>query len=348
MGSSMLLTSPSAADLALTGGGSVGKVALVGNAGGLSGVLNFYDVLDANWAITGHRLDLHDASGAYVRTLASDSITAGWVGYVTEHNGTVYVGRTSTGSDVDNHRIDAVDLSASGATFDASTKVATLMYGYDLQFDSNGDAYASHNPGGFSPLTQIVRADLSGNDAHEVIVDVGGYAAELAFDAADNLHYGTNSLAADKLLRFDAELLDDGVTLGLADADVLSNLPSAGDGLAVDAAGNVVFSMNDYSSWPYSATMGVVWAGKDYSAYGDQKFDVLSGAGGSVSNVMTLGDVSLYDGSLDNAAFGVGYGGPVGYVPEPACMAALAMGAAALVRRRRTGGTGCSQPVFKQ
>jgi len=335
MGSSMLLTSPDAADLALTGGGPVGRIAMLSDAGGLSGVLNFYDVLDVNWDIAGHRLDLHDASGAYVRTLASDAIAAGWAGYVTEYNGTVYVGRTSSGSDADNHRIDAVSLAASGVAFDATTKVASLMYGYDLQFDSNGDAYASRNLGGYTPLGDIVRVDLSGNDAHEVLVDTGGYPAELAFDAADNLYCATNALATDKLLRFDADLLDDGVTLGLGDADVLSDLPLAGDGLAVDAAGNVVFSMNDYSGWPFTGTMGVVWAGKDYSAYGDEKFDVLSGAGGSVSNVMTLGDVSLYDGSLDNAAFGVGYGGPVGYVPEPACMAPLAMGAAALIRRRR-------------
>ena len=336
---SSLLISSAANDLTLSGGGNFGSAGritvLTDGSGDLSGILNYYDVYDAEWNVIGHQIDRHDAAGNFVETVASDS-SIGWVGFVTEHNGDIYVGRTSTGADLGNHVIEKVQP---GGTL---IEVAQLDYVFDLQFTPGGAGYATYNPGGFVGLTKVVRVDLDPiTDSHDLIAEIGGYSTELAFNAAGDLFVGTNGLAQDKMLRYSALQIDpDDVgfsVLSLLDATDLTDIPLSADGLAVDEAGNIVFSMNDYSSFPYSGVLGAIFDGKDYSGYGSEKYDVLSPAGADLHNVMTIGEVTLYGGAINDSAIGVGYGGPIAFVPEPTCISMLGLAGVALLRRRAAG-----------
>ena len=332
---SSLLNNTIANDLTLSGGGnfgSAGKIAVVTDgSGNLSEIINYFDLYDVEYNVVGHQVDRHDAAGNFVETIATDS-NLGWAGFVTEHNGDIYVGKTSIGSDLGNHVIQKVQTGA-------LVEVAQLDYVFDLQFTPGGAGYATYNPGGFLGQTKVARVDLAtATDNHDLVADIGGYSTELAFNAAGDMFVGTNGLAQNKMLKYTATQIDpdDGgfSVLAIVDATELSDLPLSADGMAVDDAGNLVFSMNDYSSFPYYGEMGIIYAGKDYSSYGSEKFDLLSTASADVHNVMTIGEVSLYSGSINDSAIGVGYGGPIASVPEPASISILCLAGLMALRRR--------------
>ena len=154
-------------------------------------------------------------------------------------------------------------------------------------------------------------------------------------DAADNLYYATYGLGTDELRRFSEAELDavSGSPLEFADGEKLTDLACGAGGLEVDDAGNVVFSMN--SPDPSYHALCVISSGKDYSAYGGERYDLLSEGRYWMSNVDAVGDVLAYAGSPEQAAFAVG-GGTLSIVPEPTAGALwLAVGAAGLLRRRR-------------
>ncbi len=329
---SNLLNNSIANDITLTDGGNwgyAGKVALETDANGnLSGILNYFD-LYSGWDVVGHQLDLHDASGNFVQTLATDT-NIGWASFVSTDGTDIYTGRTSLGTDTGNHVIEKV----AGGGF---THVVDMLYNYDMQFDAGGNAYAVCKDTG---TNRIVKVDLTGG-SYDAVADVGaGNTAELDFDGSGNLYYVTNGLATDELIRYDAGEIDPSapgfIVLGLADATKLTDLRYPGGGLAVDEADNVVFSENTgWGAEPERHNLCVIEAGKDYTGYGDYAYDVLSSANAWNANAETVGDVFLYDGDGDDAAFTVAYGGPIAYVPEPASLTLMGIGGLALLRRKR-------------
>ncbi|NLE37712.1 MAG: hypothetical protein GX621_06770, partial [Pirellulaceae bacterium] len=140
------------------------------------------------------------------------------------------------------YRVDA------GGAWDVYT---TLSGNFDLEF-FGGEAYVSANPGGMAQAqSTIYRLDTSEADQHAVVAEIGGYSAGLGFDATGNLYYGTCHIDEyyapidNKMLRFSASDVASG-DLTVDDAEVLFDLTSSGCDVDVDAAGNVVFNVNDF------------------------------------------------------------------------------------------------------
>jgi hypothetical protein len=319
-------------DLVLTGGGNSGTVGnytlLTSPDESLSGVLNYYEVYDANFHVSGHRVDLHDAGGAFLRTVAEDT-ESGFGSFVTVAGPDVYLGR----ADWQDPSTDVIARVVGGlsAVGGAVETVMPLVSSYAMAVVSPDVAYAVYKDG----TNKIARLDLAARTA-EAVVDVGGFSAGLDCDGDGNLYFGTYASGAvgggEAILKLTAAQLAGGVALMPADAEIVVELPSGqgAAGVAVDAAGNVVFAMNGGRS-----ELAVVYAGKDYTGAAEG-FDVLAGGKTWLSHVEAVGDVRLYDTAWpNNAAMVNGFYQPISYVPEPTTMGLLALAAAAGLRRRR-------------
>jgi len=330
---STTLEGDTAHDLTLTGGGNSGTVGnytlLTDASGAPAGVLNYYELYAPDYQLLGHRVDLHDAGGAFVRTLAEDA-EAGFGSFVTAHGQDVYLGRADW-KDPSNDVIARV-VGGLSADHGAVETVMPLKSNYALAIAPSGEAYAVYNDG----ANKIGCLDLAAG-VEEMAIEVGGFSAGLACDAAGNVYFGTYAAHAggnEKILKLTAAQLAGGAGTTLADAEIVAEMPpgQGAAGVAVDAAGNVVFATNGAVS-----ELAVVYAGKDYTGAAED-FDVLAGGKTWLSHVEAVGDVGLYDTlTPDNAAFVNGFNFPISYVPEPATMGLLAAAAAVGMMRRRRG-----------
>jgi hypothetical protein len=297
---------------------------LAGADGTLSGVLNYWQTA------TGHQVDLYDAAGSFVRTVAADG-SSGFPAFVAVRDGEVYLGR----ADWTDPTQDGIERVVGGLAAENGTveRVMDLQSVYDLAIAPGGEAYAVFNDG----TNRIARVDLDAGTA-ETVLDVGGFSTGLACDSEGGLVFGTYAAygaGSDRILRCSPGLLAGPLPLSLDDAEVLAEMPpgAGAGGVAVDDADNVLFAMNDGGHY-----LGAVYAGKDYAGE-PRGYDILAAGRTWLTQVETLGDVTRYDGvSPGNAAFTVGYFHPISYAPEPGALALLAAGGLALLRRRRRGG----------
>jgi len=257
----------------------------------------------------------------------------------------VWIGFTVLGN-VDD-RIYQVDLSGGGWT-----QRATLPSNFDLEF-SGGDAFVSGlNSTGWGDPNRIWLLDTSGAGSHVEIAQVGGVSAGLAFDADGTLYYGTANATVDEaLLRYSASQVEGakaGSPLSRADAEVLSGLPGGVDypqgaaisDVAVDAAGNVLFNVNQVDTSDYKSDLSTValWNGTPGSG---QNFTTLTTGvipGGQWHAVLAAeGDITD-GGKFYQGDFYAGGVAEVSHVPEPSTLALLAAGAVGvLLWRRRRG-----------
>lgn len=250
--------------------------------------------------------------------------------------------------------VGTYDYSGSGLySYDTNTGtwanhgVFEALYGMAMH---GGQVYASGLNqiwnGGYGQDNQIAIYDLSGAGNHDVIIQAMGNSAGVAVDAAGNVYYanyGYGSSYENALYMWTAEQVAsvradlgmggagggiDDLFLTAADALRLCALPSGGNGIAVDAAGNVFVSMNNFSTGGglimWNASMG-----DDYLYLGD-----VDGWAGAIS---VEGD--FLNGGTLYVTGGNGFS-ELHYtpVPEPATyavLAGLAVFALALRRRRR-------------
>ncbi len=169
-----------------------------------------------------------------------------WAGFVTpDPSGeSFWVGFTVDGNSDD--RIYEVDLQGNW------TQKATLMGNWDLEFH-NGNAYVSANPGAqtFATTSKIYLLDTGPGDNHDVIADVGGYAAGLGIDSDGRIYYGTSNASQvnDKMYRFSTAQVAAAVgpdSISLAAAEVLFDIDGAPYDTDVDDADHLVFNCNKF------------------------------------------------------------------------------------------------------
>ncbi len=315
-----------------------------------------FDVLSDGRIVAqvGQNVNLYAADGAFTRTLTTWS-DSGYGSFVrmdpTET--TVWFGKTNIGTD---DYIRTIPLAASGGTY---TPVAMLSSNFDLEFAQVGGEWkpfaAGLNAvwgGGTNDVTGIWRLDTSGNDVHDCIVELGGNSTGLAFDSAGNLLpgvYNSSHVSDQGMAKFlqatwqakiDTDPTQGDSYITLTDGDMLTYARGGLYDVTVDDVGNILFDTNNYDI--SLSEVCVIETGKDYSGYGDYKYDVMATGDASVTwwNWLTQMDANgnvLEDGRgylTDSAS-----GGVVGYVPEPATMCLLAVGGiGVLLRRRRNRG----------
>ncbi|PIE73721.1 MAG: hypothetical protein CSA20_01985 [Deltaproteobacteria bacterium] len=164
------------------------------------------------------------------------------------------------------------------------------IYGGDTY---NGDLYISglREPwtGGYGS-NYISLFDFSGNGYHDALIETGGASAHVALDSQGNVYYTPyTTTGSSALYRWSAEAvagvvndLAGGETdtyLTLADGEKLSDLPGGGNGITVDAAGNVFVTTNLWSPSFHGLMMwnGTAGDGDNYEMMGDGGYYVWFG-----------------------------------------------------------------------
>lgn len=123
------------------------------------------------------------------------------------------------------------------------TLMGAIGNNYDLAFNSLGQAFVSANPGWAGQ--KLFYFD---GTADEVVTDLAGYSGPLAFDASDNLLYGTAyASGGDSLLRFSSTAVAGAIGSGYltqASGEVLADIAPPSD-MEIDSLGNVFFTNNE-------------------------------------------------------------------------------------------------------
>jgi hypothetical protein len=249
---------------------------------------------------------------------------------------------------------DVYIYDGNAATWQTPGKNGVMManaYGGQVQ---NGQLYVSGlaEPwnGGYGQDTYIFAFDHSaapGSTArHDTLIQTAGNGANLAVAPNGDVYYGTYS--TNTLYRWTAEQVagvkDDLYASGAVDhfltlTDAAQNwsLPGGGNGLAVDAGGNVFFAVNHFNSdWTMTSVLGMLDSSQPsgYKEIMTETTDDYSYWFGAISV-----DGNLLDGGTlyFSPAFGAGIAG-VTAVPEPGTFLLLGMsgifGTAIFIRRR--------------
>lgn len=237
----------------------------------------------------------------------------------------LWAGFTTAGNADD--RIYQLDLGTGVWTYRA-----TLAGNADLEFAPAGALVSGLNSTDWSTPNSIWLLDTTGENAHDKLAEVGGYANGLATDAEGDVYYATTDA---RLIRFDAGDLAGAIgasALTAADATLLSDLPGGGYDVAADNAGNILATCNGGGSWV------VRWLG--LAGAGDN-VETLSTGAGSWGNwhgpVAAFGDVTDYQlggGSVLLTDFYEPGVTEIATVPAPAAIVLLLAGGGALLRKR--------------
>ena len=217
---------------------------------------------------------------------------AGYGGLTTAYNSfvkfdpsgqSVWVGYT-VGGDTNDRIYQVTNLGATPTW----NYVATMPSNYDLAFSGTTPYVSGPNSTTLGAENCIWRMNPTTGQFTEVAA-VGGFAAGIAFDAAGNLYYGTDSYTDNKLLEFPAAQVS-AAGQALAQPTILSNLPGWGSGVAVNGAGHVLFAVNGSTT----STLGI-WNGTQSEA---DNYRVI-GTGGAdwYVTVRALGDVTTTGGA---------------------------------------------------
>ena len=276
--------------------------------GGISGVGSELRVVDRT---TGTRTDLGAPADGY----------SGYNSFVafSPIDSSFYVGFTV--GDNSDDRIYQVDRAGTW------THIATLAGNFDLEFAGNNPFVSGlHDESG----NAIWLLDTTGANNHDKLIEIGGYSAGLGVDTTGNVFYASSDSA---LYRWDAADVAGaigGTSLTNADGTKLADLEAGAYDTEVDAAGNVLFTVNG------SRNITALWNGTE----GDgQNYDALTLGAGEWGNWHTLVK-STGDIHTPGEAFYVGdfyFNGvaEVSAVPEPSTLALLLAGVVFLAFRRK-------------
>ncbi len=198
--------------------------------------------------------------------------------------------------------------------------IATLPSNYELAFSKETPYISGLNSTAWGGPNAIWLLDVTGNNQHDKIADVGGFAAGMAFDTDGNLYYGTNLGANDTLVRFTTEQVGQG-GLQLSDAETLTRLPFPGADVEVDSADHVLFTVNEIdANWNQLGSTLAMWDGT--SGDGDH-YKIIGTAGDDhwYTVVRTTGGVAYLNdgGAWGNPVLGLAEIRAVS-VPEPSTL----------------------------
>lgn len=188
--------------------------------------------------------------------------------------------------------------------------------------------------------TFISLYDLSGQNVHDSLIEVGGASAYLSVDSQGNVYYATYDFTGAALYRWTADqvaVVTNDLTAGetdtyltLANGEKLTDLAGGANGIVVDDAGNIFFTYNGSES-----VLGM-WNGVSGDGY---NYDILA----TGSEWSWFGPLAIEGDFLagDSLYGSFGWNGPVTeityMVPEPATLAMMALGGAmaGIARRRK-------------
>ena len=186
---------------------------------------------------------------------------------------------------------------------------ASFPSNWDLEYWNDSLLVSGLNSADYNAPNAIYVLDTSGLDQHRVIIETGGSSAGLAIDSRGNLYYGTSFLAgSNALYRWDSASLaavietPGAAALQLADAEKLTDLPMGVYDCEVDAADQVVFSMNVWGSTQVLAR----WDGLAGDGF---NYDTLALSDSWLGMVKSRGDYTIQ--TPGNSIFTVGYGQPL-------------------------------------
>lgn len=287
-----------------------------------------YDVVGfSTYAWANNNLQVLDnATGTVASDWGTPTGYSGWNSFVrSDGAGGAYVGFTVSGNTDD--RIYHVDSSGTWS------HVATMAGNYDMEIHG-GNLYVSGlNSTDWSDPSSIWLLDTSGSNSHDLIVEMSGNSAGLAFDSSGNAYYASND---NLLYRWDAAAIAGAIGSGnltYADGTKLADLEHGAYDITVDAAGHVIFNGN--GSYAYNA----IWNGTPGDGY---NYDYIGIGAGSYGNWLAFldaeGDVTAVGGgALYQADFYYNGIAEVNAVPVPAAVWLLGSGFLGLVGiRRRT------------
>ena len=268
--------------------------------------------------ILGNNLYAIDSDGLYCYDLTTMQQTKnfgkspdynGWVSFVTaDPDGTkIWVGYTKSGLTDD--RIYSVDI-----TTGTWTHVATFPGNFDMEcYDGNYYVSGLNTEGwdGVNDINCISLLDLSGNNEHKKLIEIGGNSTGLAIDATGNVYNakydptGSTSMYQWSTASVKAVIdATDGSFLTLEDGTEITSIPGNGPyDCTVDDAGNMIFNCNDFTGKSFIAR----WNGNTGS---EQNYEILGTYGGSsfawFSMVQATGDVTA-----DGTAYMINFGDPI-------------------------------------
>jgi len=277
-------------------------------------------------AINGTDVNLYDTDGAFEKKLTE--FAEGWGAWVRvdPNEQTAWFGHTTSGG-VDD-RIYSVSLSADFTLADEKVHQATMPGNFDAEFAAIGGQdrllVAGTNSTEWIDPHCIWLLDTSGADDHDRLVEIGGWSAGFAVDADNNVI--SSSVLTNTMYEFDEAdwLAAIGAShLTVVDGATLTDLAGGNSDVAVDDAGNVFFNMNGDTS-----ELAVIEAGKDYSGYGANRYDVIAEGDPALWHWFSNVDA---EGDLTGSSPGWGYTADfyyadVSYVPEPGMAVLLGLG----------------------
>lgn len=287
-------------------------------------------------AIDGTDVNLYAADGSLEKKLTEFASGYGaWV-RVDPDEQTAWFGHTTNGNTDD--RIYSVPLSADFSQTDEKVHQATLPGNYEAEFASIAGQdtllVAGLNSSDWMDPHAIWLLDTSGSNNHDMLVELGGWSVGFAVDLGNNIV--STSALTNTMYRFEEAdwLTAVGVgALTTADGSALADLAAGNGDVAVDDAGNIFFNMNGAAS-----ELAIIEAGKDYSGYGPQAYDVIAEGDGLYGNYFT--NVDAEGDLVDWLTPGRGYTADfyytdVCYVPEPGTLGLMALALVSNVIRRR-------------
>ncbi len=199
------------------------------------------------------------------------------------------------------------------------TQVATFPANYDHEMLGEHHLVSGLNSANFGDPNSIFLLDVSGNNAHRKIVEVGGYAAGIATSSDGNLYAVTSFYGEQNALYHweNADIMNvidntGAAFLTLNDATLLCNIPAGGNDCEVDAEGHVIFNFNDFTGDKVMAYWNAISGGDDYTVVATA-LDESDWLG----NIKALGTINSWAGG--NHIFTTSYGRPVAeiYAVDP-------------------------------
>jgi hypothetical protein len=244
-------------------------------------------------------------TGDTVFTSGKPDDYTGWPSFLTvsDDEQQIWVGYTTSGNTDD--RIFLIDVNTGNWK-----QVAGFTANFDLELLGGKILVSGLNSAEWDTPSGVFLLDTTGNNAHKKIIEVGGSAAGFSIDSKGNVYYATYHSAADNFLyRWDSldivNAYTNGDTLVVDDATVLSALPDGAYDCDVDAAGNVLISINSYTG----AKGAALWNGTASADENVQFLGTTEDAYDWITYIKSTGDVTMP--GEGNAVYLLSYARPI-------------------------------------